>query len=67
MSTHNPEHALIFADRVLVLKEGKAMVYGRPDEILNPELIKTIYGVTVELHKMHAQWGDVPVFVPFFE
>ena len=64
LSTHNPEHALLFADRVLVLKEGKAMVYGEPETILDPGLIKAIYGVTVELRKISAPWGDVPVFVP---
>jgi iron complex transport system ATP-binding protein len=67
MSTHNPEHALLYADSVLVLKEGKTMEYGEPEVILNPALIKNIYGVSVELQRMHAPWGDVPVFVPCFE
>ena len=67
LSTHNPEHALLFADNALVLKEGKALMYGEPEKILTPELIKRIYGVTVELQKMQASWGDVPVFVPCFE
>jgi len=67
MSTHNPEHALLYADTVLVLKEGKTLVYGEPEVILNPALIKNIYGVSVDLQKMHTSWGDVPVFVPCFE
>jgi iron complex transport system ATP-binding protein len=67
LSTHNPEHALLYADMVLVLKEGKAMVYGEPDKILDPDLIMNIYGVSVELQRMHAPWGDVPVFVPCFD
>ena len=67
LSTHNPEHALLYADTALVLKEGRAMMYGEPERILTPELIKRIYGVTVELQKMSATWGDVPVFVPRFE
>ena len=67
LSTHNPEHALLYADMALVLKEGRAMMYGEPETILTPELIKRIYGVTVELQRMPASWGDVPVFVPFFE
>ena len=67
LSTHNPEHALLYADMALVLKEGKAMMFGEPEEILTPELIKKIYGVTVELQKMPASWGEVPVFVPCFD
>ena len=67
MSTHNPEHALLYADRVLVLKEGKAMVFGEPEIILKPALIKKIYGISVELQTMRASWGNVPVFVPCFD
>ena len=67
LSTHNPEHALLHADKALVLKEGKAMMYGKPETVLTPELIKRIYGVTVELQKMPTSWGEVPVFVPFCE
>jgi iron complex transport system ATP-binding protein len=67
MSTHNPEHALLYADIVLVMKDGKTMRYGKPETILNPALIDTIYRVLVDLQKMHAPWGDVPVFVPYLE
>ena len=58
---------LTLDETALVLKEGRAMMYGKPETILTPELIKKIYGVTVELQKMQATWGDVPVFVPCFE
>jgi len=64
MSTHNPEHALLYADMVLVLKEGKAMMFGAPDEVLSPETIKKVYGVSVELEKMQTGRGQVPVFIP---
>jgi iron complex transport system ATP-binding protein len=64
LSTHNPEHALLYADKVLVLKDGKAIKYGNPKDILNPETIKSIYGASVELHNVPASWGDVSVFVP---
>jgi len=67
LSTHNPEHALLYADKALVLKDGKALMYGEPESVLNPKMIKDIYGVSVELQKMQAQWGSVPVFVPNFE
>ena len=67
MSTHNPEHALLYADIVLVMKDGKTMRYGKPETILNPTLIDDIYRVLVDLQKMHAPWGDVPVFVPYLE
>ena len=67
LSTHNPEHALLYSDKVLVLKDGKAMMYGEPEVVLSPETIEKIYGVSVELQKMQTKKGEVPVFVPCFE
>ena len=64
LSTHNPEHALQYADKVLVLKDGKVAIYGKPAEVLNPEMIEDIYGVSVDMQTMHAAWGSIPVFVP---
>lgn len=64
LSTHNPEHALLYADKVLVLKDGKAAIYGAPESVLNPAVIERIYGVPVELQAMRTSSGEVPVFVP---
>ena len=67
LSTHNPEHALFYADKVLVLKEGRTAMYGDPKSVLTPAMIENIYGVSVDLQTMRAPWGSVPVFVPCFE
>jgi len=67
LSTHNPEHALLYADKVLVLNEGTAMIYGTPHEVLSPELIEAVYGVSVTFQDIVTPWGSVPVFVPRFE
>lgn len=67
LSTHNPEHALLYADQVLVIQSGIAVLYGEPEKVLKPDVIERIYGVSVELQVMHGAWGDVPVFVPCFK
>jgi iron complex transport system ATP-binding protein len=67
LSTHNPEHALLFSDKVLVLKDGKAMMYGKPEDVLDPATIEKIYGITVQLQKVQTPRGEVPVFAPCFE
>jgi iron complex transport system ATP-binding protein len=64
LSTHNPEHALLFADKVLILKDSKIMMYGTPAETLNPQTIENIYGIDVEVQIVHTNKGNVPVFVP---
>lgn len=48
-TTHHPEHALVAADRVAVLGEGRVLVQGRPSEVLSGRTLEEIYGVEVEL------------------
>ena len=48
LSTHEPQHALSFADRVLALKDGTLAADGPARAVLSPALIKALYGVNVE-------------------
>lgn len=48
LSTHNPQHALSYADRVLALAEGSLVADGLTQEVLSPALLKTLYGVETE-------------------
>ncbi|MBQ7886573.1 MAG: ABC transporter ATP-binding protein [Clostridia bacterium] len=45
LSTHNPQHALTFASRILALSGGRVAALGRPDEVLTRELISRLYDV----------------------
>lgn len=49
LSTHNPQHALSYADRVLALAGGTLAANGPAQEVLSPALLKTLYGVDVTL------------------
>jgi iron complex transport system ATP-binding protein len=51
MSTHNPEHALLFAGRVLALKDGEIAALGPAAEALDAALIRALYGVEVRLSR----------------
>jgi iron complex transport system ATP-binding protein len=51
MSTHNPEHAFLFADRVLALNKGVIAAAGPPSEVLTVDLIRALYGVEVRLSR----------------
>jgi iron complex transport system ATP-binding protein len=51
ISTHNPEHAFLFAGRVLALYNGRIAAAGPPADVLSPELIRTLYGVEVRLQR----------------
>lgn len=49
MSTHNPEHALLYAEKVLIIKDHMLYAYGDTAETLNEKLIGDIYGLEVAL------------------
>jgi iron complex transport system ATP-binding protein len=50
-STHNPDHAFLFADRVLALHNNRLAASGIPAEALTEELIQTLYGVPVIIRR----------------
>ena len=50
-STHNPDHALMFADRVLALNNGRVVAHGTPRECVTEKQIEELYGVRVRLRE----------------
>lgn len=63
VSTHNPQHAIWYADRVLALHHGQAAACGTVRDTLTPALIETLYG----RHTALAQTESGPVIVPTAE
>lgn len=48
-STHNPDHAFIFADCVLALYNHRIAAFGPADQVLTCELIERLYGIEVRI------------------
>ena len=63
LSTHNPQHALTFADQTLALCGGRVAALGSPQEVLTQELVSRLYGVDV----LFAQTPAGRVLVPVME
>lgn len=64
-STHNPDHAFLFSDKTLVIKDGKVEAYGTPYDVITSELISGLYSLEVEVNSLY---GDrVRVCVPVHE
>ena len=49
LSTHNPDHALVCADRVVLLHGGRILEEGAPMDTVTSQNLKTLYGVEVEV------------------
>lgn len=48
-STHNPDQAFMSADRILAIQGGTVIADGTPKDVINSQLIKTLYGVDVDI------------------
>jgi len=48
-STHNPEHALMWATRVAVLVGGTVIADGQPALVLTEQLLERVYGTRVRM------------------
>jgi iron complex transport system ATP-binding protein len=46
-STHDPDHALLCADRVIALHDGRLAACGPPAATVTPALLRLIYGIDV--------------------
>jgi iron complex transport system ATP-binding protein len=60
MASHDLNLAGMFADRLLLLEDGKIVADGPPTEVLRPELLSRVYGLPME--RMERADGKVYVF-----
>ncbi|MBQ9931607.1 MAG: ABC transporter ATP-binding protein, partial [Firmicutes bacterium] len=61
-STHDPDQAYFYSDKILALYGGKVLAWGTPQETISDSLISTLYGVDVEVCSMRSD--AVRVCVP---
>jgi iron complex transport system ATP-binding protein len=51
ISTHNPDHAFLFADRVAVLHHRRIRAAGSAAAVLTADLLAELYGIPVSLNR----------------
>ncbi|MCU0798715.1 MAG: ABC transporter ATP-binding protein [Candidatus Thermoplasmatota archaeon] len=51
---HDLDTALRFCDRAILLKEGKVVSMGVPEDVLSPENIRTAFGVSSSIHRLEG-------------
>jgi len=52
LSTHDPDHAFSIGDRVALLDHGRLIARGAPHEVLTPERLRAVYGVSVAVERL---------------
>lgn len=51
-STHHPDQAFLYADKMVALKDGRVLAEGAPKAILTEALIGALYGVEVRMQSL---------------
>lgn len=64
LSTHNPEHAFVYGNQMLMIYKGGVLERGNPKEKLTKSLIEKVYGVKVGLHDIFNGEEHVRIIVP---
>lgn len=64
LSTHNPEHALLFAEKAFVLQNGEVKAAGPSRKVLSEELMRELYDVDVKLIDIDYHGDGAKVCVP---
>ncbi len=54
IALHDLNLAAMYCDRLLVLRDGRAVAEGTPAEVLTPALIEQVYGVRAEVTHDHG-------------
>ncbi|MDR1194826.1 MAG: ABC transporter ATP-binding protein [Peptococcaceae bacterium] len=54
-STHNPDHAFMFADIAMALRHGRVRAFGPPAQALTADLIGELYHIKVRVRQ--DEWG----------
>jgi iron complex transport system ATP-binding protein len=64
--THDINLAAEFSNHVLLMKAGRGVAFGSPDEVLTPELLKEVFAVTVlvDAHPISRVPRITPVHEP---
>lgn len=64
MATHNPEHALLFADQSFVLQHGEVVTAGDSKSVMDEALMEKLYGVKVKILSTDMDGTTAKVLLP---
>ncbi len=54
MVLHDINQSIAYSNRIIAMKDGKIVAEGIPDEIINEELIKNVYGIELSVKEVES-------------
>jgi iron complex transport system ATP-binding protein len=67
MVTHDPDHALYCADRVIVMEAGRVLSEGRPADVMDTACLKRIYQANLEVIDVDVAGRRQRICVPVLD
>lgn len=64
LSTHTPEHALQYANKVIALQNGSIFFSGTPQESMTDTTLSALYGTPISITNIQTEDGELPVCFP---
>ena len=64
-STHDPDQAFLYSDKILALHDGGVLAWGSPKEVMTSELISKLYHVNVEMCSLKED--EIRVCIPMIK
>ena len=52
-TTHDPEQAFMYSDKILAIHDGHVLAWGTPQAVMEDALMSKLYGIDVEVHSLH--------------
>lgn len=59
LTTHHPNHALLYASRVLLIDRERRCHVGAPQALITEDYLRSTYGVETEIHDIHQRDGHL--------
>ncbi|HEY9216351.1 MAG TPA: ATP-binding cassette domain-containing protein [Ancylobacter sp.] len=51
---HDINFAACYADRIIAMREGRIVFHGTPDEIMRPDVLRSVYDMDIAIHEMNG-------------
>ena len=61
VAIHDINLALNFSDRILMVRNGRIVYAGKPEDVINPDTIQEVFGVKAEIYSENGKLIVVPV------
>ncbi len=61
MVLHDMNQSLYYSDEIVAMKGGKIIAQGKPEEVIDDQLVKDVYGIHLDIRKVDGKPFVIPV------